>query len=140
MPARQASCVAISGKGLLIEGPSGCGKSSLALMLIDRGAVLVGDDSLLIEAEGSRLIARPHPNTRGLLEVRNIGLIEMSVADKAAVSLIIRLDETAPRYVENAETAVLEGIGLPMLRLWPEGPALVLKAEMALAQFGLDVG
>jgi serine kinase of HPr protein (carbohydrate metabolism regulator) len=140
MPAWQASCVAIAGKGLLIEGPSGCGKSSLALTLVDRGAVLVGDDSLMIEAEGGRLIARPHPNTRGLLEVRNLGLIEMSVADKAAISLVIRLDETAPRYVDKAETAVLEGVGLPMLRLWPDGPALALKAEMALAQFGLDFG
>jgi len=139
MPARQASCVAIYGRALLIEGPPGCGKSSLALMLIDRGAVLVGDDSLMVEADGNRLVARPHPNTRGLLEVRNLGLIEMPVTDMAYAALAIRLDEAAPRYVEEAESIVVEGITLPMLRFWPAGPNLALKAEMALARYGLEL-
>lgn len=38
----QATCVAIGGRGVLIEGLPGSGKSSLALALIDRGAQLVG--------------------------------------------------------------------------------------------------
>ncbi|MCB2059583.1 MAG: HPr kinase/phosphatase C-terminal domain-containing protein [Novosphingobium sp.] len=139
MPARQASCVAIAGRALLIEGPPGCGKSSLALMLIDRGAALVGDDSLLLDAENGLLLARPHPKTRGLLEVRNLGLIEMPVCEGAAVSLVIRLDEAAPRYVEEPDTVEIESIPLPMLRLWPNSPALALKAELALARFGKGI-
>ena len=38
----------------MIEGASGAGKSSLALALIDRGAVLIGDDSLMLAAEAER--------------------------------------------------------------------------------------
>ena len=52
--AHQGTCVMIGTQGLLIEGPPGAGKSSLALALIDRGATLVGDDGVLIEAMGKR--------------------------------------------------------------------------------------
>lgn len=136
MEAHQAGCVAIGGRALLIEGSSGVGKSSLALALIDRGAVLVGDDGVMIEASGSHLLVHPHPETRGLLEVRNLGIVEMPVCDKAEAALLLRLDEAAPRYVEEPENVVLAGIALPMLRLWPRGPALPLKAELALQKFG----
>ena len=137
MAALQFTCVAIGSRALLISGPPGSGKSSLALMLIDRGATLIGDDSVLLEADGKRLVARPHPNTRGLLEVRNLGLIEMPVHERAAVSLVLTFDEAAPRYVEQAETVTIEGVALPMLRIWSDTPALAIKAELALDRFGL---
>lgn len=136
MEARQAGCVAIGGRGLLIEGSPGVGKSALALALIDRGAVLVGDDGVMLEASSSRLLVRPHPKTRGLLEVRNLGIVEMPVCDEVEAALLLRLDEDAPRYAEQPEEIFLAGIGLPMLRLWPTGPALPLKAELALRMFG----
>ena len=50
----QFTCVAIKGRGVLIEGAPGSGKSSLALALIDRGAVLVGDDGVTLAAQGGR--------------------------------------------------------------------------------------
>jgi len=140
MLARQATCVAIGGLALMIEGPSGSGKSSLALALIDRGARLVGDDSVLLEVRENRLLARPHPETRGLIEVRNLGLIEMAVCDAAPVALVVRLDEAAPRYIEAPETIAIAGIALPMVRLWPGGEILPRKAELALARFGLSPG
>lgn len=140
MLARQATCVAIGGRALMIEGPSGSGKSSLALALIDRGARLVGDDSVLLEVRENRLLARPHPETRGLIEVRNLGLIEMAVCDAAPVALVVRLDEAAPRYIEAPETIAIAGIALPMVRLWPGGEILPRKAELALARFGLSPG
>ena len=137
MPSFQASCVAIGNRALMIEGPPGSGKSSLTLSLIDRGAILIGDDSLMLTPSGERLIATPHPNTRGLLEVRNLGLIEMPVCEEAVVSLVVRLDEAAPRFVEQAEIYTFEGLVIPMLRLWPESPALAIKAELALQRYGL---
>jgi len=133
----QATCVMIGGRGLLIEGAPGTGKSSLALALIDRGAVLVGDDSLLLEARGMRLFAQPHPQTRGLIEVRNLGLVTMPVAKEVAVALVLRLDPAAPRFVEKPEPFVLQSVMLPMLCLSPDSPVQALKAELALRRFGL---
>ena len=135
--AHQATAVAIAGRALLIEGPSGSGKSSLALALIDRGAVLIGDDGVMLELADDRLLAHPHPETRGLLEVRGLGLLSYPVCETAPVALVLQLDGEAPRYVEKSEIIKREGISLPLLRLWPDSPVLALKAELALERFGL---
>ncbi len=134
---RQSTGVAIGGRAVLIEGPPGIGKSSLALSLIDRGARLIGDDGLLLDIREGRLVARPHPNTAGLIEIRNLGLVSMPVCHEATISLLIRLDREAPRYLETAGQAEVEGIALPTVGLWPEGPNLALKVEIALDRFGL---
>jgi serine kinase of HPr protein (carbohydrate metabolism regulator) len=136
----QATCVAIANRALLIEGGPGSGKSSLALALIDRGAVLVGDDSVLLEPSGTQLLVRPHPNTRGLLEVRNLGLLPFPVTEAAPVALVLALDRRAPRFVERAEHTDRAGVMLPLLRLSPESPVLHLKAERALVRYGLTWG
>ena len=131
----QASGVAVGGRGVLIEGPSGSGKSSLALALIDRGATLVGDDGVLLEGRDGRLWALPPPAIEGLLEIRNVGLARLPAAP-APVSLVLRLDAEAPRFVETAERVEMLGVTLPLIRLWPDAPALALRAEWALALYG----
>lgn len=137
MIARQAGCVAMGGRGVLIEGAAGLGKSALALALIDRGAVLVGDDSVMLEARAGQLWASPHPATAGLIEVRNVGLLPMPTACDVPVALVIRLSVDAPRYVEEAPRLLVEGISLPWLTLYPDTPVLALRAEQALARHGL---
>lgn len=137
MQPSQATCVVIDGRGVLIEGEPGTGKSSLALALVDRGAKLVGDDSLLIEALDGKLWAHPHPATEGLLEVRNLGLLPQPVLQEAAVALVLRLDDAAPRFIDAAESCSILGIPLPLVQLWPGSPVLHLKAELALARYGL---
>lgn len=132
-----ATCVAIGGRGVLIEGPPGSGKSALALALIDRGAALVGDDGVLLEAAGARLLARPHPNTRGLLEIRNLGLVRFSPIDEVEVALLVTLDEHAPRFVEGPQVATRAGLPLPHLAIWPEPCPPALKVEQALRMHGL---
>ncbi|AKH42046.1 serine kinase of HPr protein (carbohydrate metabolism regulator) [Altererythrobacter atlanticus] len=132
----QASCVAIGGRAVLIEGGPGSGKSSLALALIDRGAELVGDDGVTLASRMDRLHASPPPNIRGLLEVRNVGLIGME-AVSAPVALVICLDPAAPRFIETAEIVERTGMELPMIRLWPDSPVLHLRAEQALKIHGL---
>ena len=132
----QASCVAIGGRAVLIEGPPGSGKSSLALALIDRGAQLVGDDGVLLEQRGARLWALPPPAIAGLLEIRNVGLARMAPVT-APVALVLRLDPDAPRHLETAEQVTLAAATLPLVRLWPDTPALPLRAEWALKMHGL---
>ena len=131
----QASCVAIRGRGVLIEGEPGGGKSSLALALIDRGATLVGDDGVLLEARDKRLWALPPPAIAGLLEIRNVGLATLPAAP-APLALVLRLDPDATRHIEAPERTTLAGLDLPMVRLWPGSPVLALRAEWALALHG----
>lgn len=135
---RQAGCVAVDGRGILIEGAPGVGKSNLALALIDRGGELVGDDSLLVSAEDGRLIARPHPRTRELLEVRNLGLLPFKCREEVPVAIVIALDPKAPRYIENPEHEDIAGVHLPLVRLWPHEHPPAIKAELALWHYGLQ--
>lgn len=136
---RQTGCVAIGGRGVLIDGAPGSGKSSLALALIDRGAVLVGDDGVLLTSENGQLIAAAHPNIAGKLEVRNVGLVDMPVSPPVPVALVIRLDPAAPRFIEGADTMAIAGVCLPLVRLYPDSPILALRAELALARHGLTI-
>ena len=133
----QATCVAIKGRAVLIEGPPGCGKSSLALALIDRGATLIGDDGVRLELRGGKLYASPPPIITGLLEVRNLGLLEFRTQSEAPVGLVVRFDAAAERHIQAAEQANLCGIDLPLVRIWPGGATLALKAELALDRYGL---
>jgi serine kinase of HPr protein (carbohydrate metabolism regulator) len=134
----QATCVAIGGRGLLIEGTPGSGKSSLALALLDRGAVLVGDDGVDLAVDGGRLLASPVPAIAGLLEVRNVGLLTWPVAERVPLALALRLDPAAERLPDGPEERELLGLSLPLVRLWPDSPVLALRALAALSRFGLD--
>jgi hypothetical protein len=131
-----ASCVAIAGRGILIDGEPGSGKSSLALELIDRGAVLVGDDGVTIEDRGERLWALPPPNIEGMIEVRNVGLVRLPAAS-APLALVVRLDPAAPRFIDHAAKALIAGHALPAVSLWPDTPDLALRVEYALEIYGL---
>jgi serine kinase of HPr protein (carbohydrate metabolism regulator) len=133
----QATCVAVGGRGLLIEGPPGAGKSSLALALIDRGAILVGDDGVLLERKHGRLHASPAPAIAGKLEVRNVGLLDFPTTGDVAVSLVVILDPASPRFRESADAVDREGVRLPVIALWPGSPVLALRAEHALRAYGL---
>lgn len=131
-----ATCVAIGDRALLILGPPGSGKSSLALALIDRGAELVGDDGVALDLRQGRLWASPPPQIAGKLEIRNLGIVEMPVS-QAPLALAIRLDNDAPRFIEQAEPLVLAGVIIPLVRLFPDPAALPVRAEWALRLYGL---
>lgn len=133
----RVSCVAIKGRGVVIEGPSGSGKSALALALIDRGGVLVGDDGVAVEIGDERLLASPPPAIAGLIEVRNLGLLTMPTASGVPVALVLRLDPAAPRFIDAAAKVVIAGVSLPLVRLWPDSAGLAHKAELALERYGL---
>ena len=133
----RASAVSIKGRAVLIEGPPGSGKSSLALALIDRGAVLIGDDGVSLTPRDGQLYASPPPNIAGLLEVRNLGLLQFPTVSDVRVALVVRIDEAAERYIEAAELTERAGAELPLIRLWPSETAPALKTELALIRYGL---
>jgi serine kinase of HPr protein (carbohydrate metabolism regulator) len=130
------SCVALDGRGVLIMGAPGSGKSSLALALIDRGAMLVGDDGVVLSVADGRLHAAPPPHIAGLIELRNVGLLRLPTAS-APLALALRLSPDAPRLPDAPEKLTLLGCTLPLLELWPECTALPLRAHWALTMHGL---
>ena len=90
------SCVSMRGRGILITGAPGSGKSSLALALLDRGGELVGDDGVALAIRDGEVVASPPPNTAGLIEIRNVGLLEVP-ATSAPVAIVIALSAEAER-------------------------------------------
>ena len=131
------SCVAMRGRGILIMGEPGSGKSSLALALMDRGAELIGDDGVTLTQVGELIVATPPEATEGLIEIRNVGLLEVPTA-RAPVAIVIDLTPAAERLPLGHGAALLLGREVPQVELYPDTPALALRAEAALEMHGLD--
>ena len=70
--------VDMRGVGILIMGKSGSGKSEAAIGLLERGASLVADDMVRIKFVGGDLVATAPDLSRGYMEVRGIGIINVA--------------------------------------------------------------
>lgn len=135
-----ASAVMIDQRALLIEGPPGSGKSSLALALIDRGAVLIGDDAVSLSGTGDQLLASPPPNIGGLLEVRGVGIGNLPVSGPAPVALILALGSVvADRLPDALPRRTIAGVAIPVLEFDPGHIAPAIRAEWALRMHGLAI-
>ncbi|WP_343520865.1 HPr kinase/phosphatase C-terminal domain-containing protein [Sphingomonas sp.] len=131
-----ASCVAISGRAVLIEGRSGEGKSDLALRLIDRGAVLVSDDYTICTRTDGALVGSPPANIAGKIEVRGIGVIDMPHQERAPVALLVTILEDPPRMPEGPKKRRIAGIDIPEVALAALEPSAPVKVELALRHIG----
>lgn len=132
-----ATAVSIHGRGVLIEGLSGSGKSDLALRLIDRGALLVSDDQVLLTREGARLIAAPPATIAGKIEVRGLGIVDHYHRDRVAIALIVRLDDAVERMPDAPETHSIAGVAVPVVTVLPFEASAPIKVELALRAYGL---
>lgn len=132
-----ASCVAIDGRAVLITGDSAAGKSDLALRLIDRGAVLVSDDQVLLSVEGVRLVATAPATIAGKIEVRGIGIVPILCQSPMPVALLIEL--TTPERMPEPRRRRLCGVDVPVVALDAFEASAPIKAELALRQWGLAV-
>ena len=74
-----STSVVIEDAGVMIVGNSGSGKSDLALRLIDSGATLISDDVTLCKKMKESIFLFPPLETKGLLEVREIGINDSSI-------------------------------------------------------------
>lgn len=101
--------VDVYGIGILILGESGIGKSETALELIKRGHRLVADDAVDIkEIDGTLQGTCPYV-TKGMLEVRGLGIIDISaiyglsaIIPRKFIKLVISIENWNPdKYYER---------------------------------------
>jgi len=122
--------VDILGIGVLIKGESGVGKSECALALLERGYSLVSDDVTRIQVlDGRELMATSPDETRYLMEVRGLGLIDVgrvfgvgAIRAEKRIDLVVTLQEA--QKMENIERVGIEqefleilGIAVPHVRI-----------------------
>lgn len=103
------SAVAFADRGVLILGASGSGKSGLALQLLALGADLVADDQVVLQPKASGVEMRAPQPLAGLIEARNLGLIETPSVAAASLHLIVDLDKPATTRLPTSTQALLFG-------------------------------
>ncbi len=103
----------VFGVGLLFTGASGIGKSECVLDLVERGHRLVADDLVLVTRRGiDVLIGRGHHLQRHVMEIRGVGLIDIShIFGVRAVRQQKRI-EVVVQLVEWSEHSVVDRTGL----------------------------
>lgn len=135
-----ATAVLIGTNGVLIRGPSGSGKSLLARDLVthahDRSmfGILVGDDRIGLRLRNGQLIASPHPDIAGLIEVHYRGIVETQFRPAALIRLVVDFvpQPDLDRMPDEAEFRTeIMGLSLPCQKL-PAGcriaPDLISRA------------
>ncbi len=136
-----ATCIALSGTGVLLRGAPGSGKSDLALRLVDGGAVLVADDQVALTARDGRLFAAPPETIAGRIEVRGIGIVTVPHAAEAPVALTV--DLVAPGAVARMPTpsrCSYLGIDLALVALAPFEASTPAKVRLAVSAATRDIG
>jgi len=135
--------VDLAGSGVLLRGPSGSGKSDLALRLMDRGAVLVADDQVILEKRSRGLMGYAPDRIYGLIEVRGIGIMSLPAIKTALVKLVVDLvDADAVDRLPDPASITIEGVELPLVRLHAFDLSAPQKIELAIHypdQLGLGV-
>jgi HPr kinase/phosphorylase len=131
-----ATLVEYHKQGIMIKGPSGAGKSDVALRLIERGAILVADDQLLISLQDKRLIGYAPERLKGLLEVRGIGIINLPCHPYFSIDFLIEL-VTGPTYERfpSSEVFRIYKKTIPKYYLWAFEASILEKIKiLALTQ------
>ncbi len=144
--------VDVYGIGMLITGESGIGKSEVALELIKRGHRLVTDDAVDIREIDGDLIGTSPEITFGMLEVRGMGIIDVSalyglssVIAAKEIKIVIHFehwkdDGDYERLGTNAEYMDILGINVRKLTV-PIRPgrniAVIVEAAAANYRYNL---
>ena len=118
----------VYGVGLMIVGRSGIGKSECVLDLVERGHRLVADDLVFVSRRGNDvLIARGHELQRHHMEIRGIGIIDISalfgiraIRQQKRIEVVVRLvdwndRDTYDRTGLEADQVEILGVDIPQV-------------------------
>lgn len=144
--------VDVYGIGILITGESGIGKSETALELIKRGHRLVTDDAVDIKEIDGVLMGTSPKITIGMLEVRGIGIIDISalyglssIIPEKEITLVMHFehwkdDNDYDRLGINDEYTDILGVDVRTLKI-PVRPgrniAVIIEAAAANYRYSL---
>jgi HPr kinase/phosphorylase len=98
-------------------------------------AALLSDDQVVVTVEQARLLARPPPAIRGLLEVRGLGILKLPFRPQSVLTVVVRLSDVAAieRLPEPQDlTCMILGQNLPLLRLDPRSASAPARVRAAL--------
>lgn len=121
--------VSVFGEGILIKGSAGIGKTELAVELVHKNHMFVGDDAIDVSVVGNTLIGKANELVYGFIEVRGLGILDIkrmygmqSLLNSCTINLIIELksdQEVINEKIEierlgsNLSTTKLLGINIP---------------------------
>ncbi len=127
-----STSVVIDDNGVLILGDSGSGKSDLALRLIDNGATLISDDISICRKNSNNIYLHCPPEIKGLLEVREIGIITVPFVERIKLRLVVNLkSKNNERFPKDNSFRIL-GIKIPLISIEGKNSSAVAKIKVKL--------
>ena len=127
-----SSSIVIDDNGVLILGDSGSGKSDLALRLIDNGATLISDDISICRKNSNNIYLYCPPEIKGLLEVREIGIITVPFVERIKLRLVVNLrSKNNERFPKDNSFRIL-GIKIPLISIEGKNSSAVAKIKVKL--------
>ena len=128
-----STSVVIDDNGVLILGDSGSGKSDLALRLIDNGATLISDDISICRKNSNNIYLYCPPEIKGLLEVREIGIITVPFVERIKLRLVVNLNNNNnnERFPKDSSFRIL-GIKIPTINIEGKNSSAVAKIKVKL--------
>ena len=127
-----STSVVIEDSGVLIVGNSGSGKSDLALRLIDSGATLISDDITICEKNEESIFLFPPPQIKGLLEVREIGIMTVPYVDNIKLTLLVELVDEEVERLPKKTIGKFMNLNIPKIRIFGKSSSSVAKIKLKL--------
>ena len=129
-----STSVVIEDLVILIRGQSGSGKYEIALRLIDSGATLISDELTICKKFGDYLYLCPHSKTKGLLEVREIGIMTVPYIENIKLTLVVELVEEKFERIPEMMSCSILGIKFPKIKIFGKSSSAVAKIKIKLNQ------
>jgi HPr kinase/phosphorylase len=127
-----ATAVSIGGNGVMLTGSSGSGKSDLALRLIDRGAVLISDDIVVVDTVNGKPRLYAAPNIEGKIEARGVGILVVDFVNDVPLRLVVSLSGRIERLPNDNDRTPICGFGTPWCTVAGLEASAPLKVEHIL--------
>ena len=111
-----STSIVVEDIGELIIGEPGAGKSDLAMRLIDSGATLITDDlTICKKINNSILYLYTPPEIKGLIEIKEEGLLTVPYIDGIKLSLVVELSNGKIEDKSENCSCKIMGVKIPKI-------------------------